>query len=146
MKRLIIVGGAMCSLFLSTAAQAQSDWNFDAAACAADRMVATETGLRIELTNEMMLLGFMGPASAASGTEVGLSVWADGNSREATTEVGQLVDHDGVQWLEFSVPNDEPGGWPDRIANSRSISVAASTSSRGEGSDPFRGVIRVMLG
>ncbi len=119
-----VCGSAPAAVNTAQGGSILNRWIDESTGCATSKIVAAETGLRVELTPEAMLIGVMGPASSASGTEVQLSVWADGNTREATRPVGQLVEHNGVQWLDFSVLNDEPGGWHDLIANAQSISVA----------------------
>ncbi len=111
----------------SAAPAAAGSWTYAPTGCAAVMMAGADTGLRIEQTREVLTIGFRGPAATNSGSEVAISAWSGANQSEATTETGHVVTHDGVQWLEFSVPNSEPGGWHDMIANATSVSAAYGT-------------------
>ncbi len=93
--------------------------------CEAKIITATETGLRITISENDTAFGFSGYGSAAIGDAPKIKHWINGDKSSAATDTAKLeTDETGFEWTMISESNDEPGMFSDALPNAHKISFS----------------------
>ena len=91
-------------------------------ACEAMRLTGSEEGLFFRHDVAETMIGFSGYASAASPFAIDVQMWFDGDRATAETYAMEPVtDHNGFTWRALRLPNSEPWGELDALANADTV-------------------------
>lgn len=79
--------------------------------CTAVVITGQEQALRMQLSKDQIVWGFMGDASGAVGKSPTVTYWFDNNTAgKKTVKMKELTTpEEGVEWLTYAQTNGEPG-------------------------------------
>jgi hypothetical protein len=97
-------------------------------ACEAMLITGPEQGLFYRYDTANSVIGFSGPASAASPFPIDVDMWFDDGVKAYQSYIMQpITDHNGYEWRGLVMTNDEPWGELDQFQNAATLHVGYDT-------------------